>query len=206
MNNLREEVINLSEDRLDESVTLSIIALATLLGLGATAGISAIVNKIKAKNWERAERAQTLERNAWKFSDQKVITAFDISDNDLKTFIIPSEDYLMQFAKKKVVVAPVLNKLFIFDTYEFEQFLKETKEILVTRYKALFNKLQLFDNEKGKKVEKFLEKKLSVEFYCRGMVAFTEEQKEKVERMVKDAVKEAGIKKFKFKLLSATYR
>ena len=203
---LREEIVDLSEDRLDESVALGIVALATILGLGATATAMAIADKIKAKNWEKAERAQSLERNAWRFSEQKIITSFDVSDNELKTFIIPSEDYLMQFAKKKVVVAPVINRLFIFDTYEFEQFLKETKEILVARYKALFNKLQLFDEEKGKKVEKFLEKKLSVEFYCRGLVAFTKEQKEKVEKMVKDAVKEAGIKKFKFKLLSATYR
>jgi predicted phage-related endonuclease len=79
---------------------------------------------------------------------------------------------------------------------------------LVKRYKELFEKLHYYSCDEKEKadIKKYLEKKLSVEFYCRGMVALTKEQKKEVEKMVKSAVKEAGVDKFKFKLLSATYR
>ena len=202
---LREEVINLSEDQLNESVVGGIIALAGLLGfIGATSAV-AISEKIKTKKWEKAKRAESLEKKAWSSSGD-VITSFNVTDNNLETFIIPSENFLMKFASERVVIFSQVKRLVVFDDFEFEQFLKELKKILVERYKELFEHLHLYDSEKGPKIKKFLEKKLVVEFYCRGIVAFTKEQKEKVEDTVKEAIKEAGLDKFKFKLLSATYK
>ena len=202
---LREEIIDLSEDRLDESVVGGIIALAGLLGfIGATSAV-AISEKIKTKKWEKAKRAESLEKKAWSSSGD-VITSFNVTDNNLETFIIPSENFLMKFASERVVIFSQVKKLVVFDDFEFENFLKELKKVLVERYKELFEHLHLYDSEKGPKIKKFLEKKLVVEFYCRGIVAFTKEQKEKVEDTVKEAIKEAGLDKFKFKLLSATYK
>ena len=205
MATLREEIIDLSEDRLDESVVGGIIALAGLLGFIGTASAVALADKIKTKRWEKAKRAESLEKKAWSGSGG-VITSFNVTDNNLETFIIPSEDFLMKFASEKVVIFSQIKRVVVFDDFEFEQFLKELKKILVERYKELFEHLHLYDSEKGPKVKKFLEKKLSVEFYCRGIVAFTKEQKKKVEDTVKEAIKEAGLDKFKFKLLSATYK
>lgn len=202
---LREEIIDLSEDRLDESVVGGIIALAGLLGFIGTASAVAIADKIKTKRWEKAKRTESLEKKAWSGSGG-VITSFNVTDNNLETFIIPSEDFLMKFASEKVVIFSQIKRVVVFDDFEFEQFLKELKKVLVERYKELFEHLHLYDSEKGPKVKKFLEKKLSVEFYCRGIVAFTKEQKEKVENTVKEAIKEAGLDKFRFKLLSATYK
>ena len=199
---LREEVLNLSEDRLDESVTLGMITLATLLGLGATATIAAIADKIKTKNWEKAERVQALEKQAWRASGD-VITGFDITKDHFKTFVIPSEDFIMKFARKRIVVAAALRKVFVLDDFEFKEFKEELKSILVKRYKELLSNLNLPRDEK---IKKLLEKKLSVEFYCRGIVAFTKEQKKEIEDTIKEAVKEAGLEKFKFKMLSETYR
>ena len=202
---LREEVINLSEDQLDESVVGGIIALAGLLGfIGATSAV-AISEKIKTKKWEKAKRTESLEKKAWSSSGD-VITSFNVTDNNLETFIIPSENFLMKFASERVVIFSQVKRLVVFDDFEFEQFLKELKKILVERYKELFEHLHLYDSEKGPKIKKFLEKKLIVEFYCRGIVAFTKEQKDKIEKAVKEAIKEAGLDKFKFKLLSATYK
>ena len=203
---LREEVIDLSEDRLDESVVGGIIVLATMLGVGAAAAITKIADKIKTKKWERAQKVEILEKKAWKNSDQEIITGFDVDNNHLKTYVIPSESFLMKFSKKKAFAAPVLNKIIIFEDYEFEDFLKEMKALLIKRYRELFDRLYLYDNSKSEKVKKFLERGLSVEFYCRGIVAFSKEQKEKIEETVKEAIKEAGIDKFKFKLLSAIYK
>lgn len=207
MATLREEIIDLSEDRLDESVVGGIIALAGLLGFIGTASAVALADKIKTKNWQKAKMAEKLEREAWKKQGQ-LFTGFDVSDGQLKTFIIPSEEFLIKFAEKKVVGIPAINSVFIIDDYRFGDFLKESKEILVKRYKELFEKLHLYDsdNDKKEKVKKFLEKKLSVEFYCRGIVALTDKQKKKIEETVKEAIKEAGLDKFKFKLLSASYR
>ena len=203
---LREEVVNLSEDRLDESVIGGIIALATILGVGTAAAITKIADKIKTKKWEKAQKVEILEKKAWKNSEQEIITGFDVDNNHLRTYVIPSESFLMKFSKKKAFAAPVLNKIIVFEDYEFENFLKEMKELLVKRYKELFDRLYLYDNNKSEKVKKFLERGLSVEFYCRGIVAFSKEQKEKIEETIKEAVKEAGVEKFKLKLLSATYR
>lgn len=201
---LREEVVNLSEDRLDEDlITVAGLAvLATALGLSAAAGIEAIVNKIKSKNWEKAEKVQALEKQAWRDSGN-VVTGFDVTKDHFKTFVIPSEDFIMKFARKRIVVAAALKKVFILDDFGFKEFKEELKSILVKRYKELLSNLNLPRDEK---IKKLLEKKLSVEFYCRGIVALTKEQKKEIEETIKSAVREAGLERFKFKMFSETYR
>ena len=203
---LREEIIDLSEDRLDESVALGIIALAGLLGLSAYASISAIADKIKTKKWEKAENLEIIEKKAWRKPEQEIASAFDAQNNHLKTYLMPSESFLMKFAETKIMGVPVLNKVIIFDDFGFDDFLKAMKKTLTERYRELFRRLCLYDKDKSDKVKKYLEKKLSVEFYCRGIVAFTEKQKKEIEKTIREAIKEAGVDKFKFKMRSETYR
>ena len=145
MATLREEIIDLSEDRLDESVVGGIIALAGLLGFIGTASAVAIADKIKTKRWEKAKRTESLEKKAWSGSGG-VITSFNVTDNNLETFIIPSEDFLMKFASEKVVIFSQIKRVVVFDDFEFEQFLKELKKVLVERYKELFEHLHLVLN------------------------------------------------------------
>ena len=200
---LREEVLNLSEeDTLNEGVAAALVVLGAYAGIAlGIAGANALVSKLKAKKWEKAKRVESLTKKAFKTND-KIIFGFDVDKNHFKTYIVPSEGYMMKFNQDITVVGVGSGKTYHYDEYEFWAFEADLKKEITEKYKELLDNLRPEDKD----IKKLLEEKLSVELYCRDIVAFSESQKRIIEDTVRQAIEDAGFKKFKLKVYTGTYR